>query len=325
MAPEDTSRRHTVSAVIPAFNEERFIATAIESVLSQTYPPVECIVVDDGSTDGTAEVARGFGSQVRLVQGESRGAAAARNRGADLAEGDMLAFLDADDRWLPERLERQVKELEAEPRAAAVMCAVEVVDSDQRPLGVIRPDPEPTIEELLQFRSELGSTGSNLLATRECYEAIGGFDETLPSKAGAEDWLMIFRLLERGALTTIPDVLVQYRVHGGNYSAGAARLEADILHAFNRIYSDPAVQPRVKRLRRRAYANLHRMLAGSYYVEGRYREFGRHVAKSIAWHPSTLSYFLATPVRRRRGVSGAGDPFALRDAGTGRTRDQAGG
>jgi glycosyltransferase involved in cell wall biosynthesis len=328
VAPSDIPQRQparSVSAVIPAFNSERLLGTAIDSVLEQTYTPIECIVVDDGSTDATAEVARGYGNQVRLVQGENRGAAAARNRGAALAQGEMLAFLDADDRWLPERLERQLEALDARPNVAAVMCATEVVDSDLRPLGVIRQDPELTIEELLLCRSPLVSTGSNLLVTRECYEAVGGFDETLPSKAGAEDWLMIFRLVERGTLTTIPDVLVQYRVHGGNTSASASRLEADMVQVFDRIYSDAAVQPGVQRLRRRAYSNLHRMLAGAYYVERKFRPFGRHVAKSIAWHPSTIPYFLATPVRRGLGRSRTLDPFALTEGGTRRARKQAGG
>ena len=307
-------RARSVTAVIPAFNSERLLATAIDSVLGQTLEPIECIVVDDGSTDETAEVARKYRNDVRLVQRESRGAAAARNVGAALAQGELLAFLDADDRWLPRRLELELAALEA-PRCAAVMCATEVVDSDLRPLGVIRQDPALTVEEMLLCRSPLVSTGSNLLVTRECFEAVGGFDETLPSNAGAEDWLMIFRLVERGELGTIPDVLVQYRVHDANTSATAGRLEADMLEAFDRIYSGGAVPPGVKRLRRRAYANLHRMLAGSYYVERRFTKFGRHAATSIAWHPSTLAYFFATPLRRRRGGSSARDPYALANVG----------
>jgi glycosyltransferase involved in cell wall biosynthesis len=314
-----------VSAVIPAFNSERLLATAIESVLEQTHSPIECIVVDDGSRDATAEVARGYGDRVRLVQEENRGAAAARNRGAALARGELLAFLDADDRWLPARLERQLQALDERVDFAAVMCATEVVDRNLRPLGVIRQDPELTIEKLLMCRSPLVSTGSNLLLTRECYQSVGGFDETLPSRAGAEDWQMNYRLVERGTLTTIPDVLVQYRVHAGNASASAARLEADMVEAFGRIYSDTPLQPGVRRLRRRAYANLHRMLAGAYYVEHSFGQFARHLARSISWHPSTLPYFLATPLRRRLVRSWPLDPYALADTPTRRASEPADG
>jgi glycosyltransferase involved in cell wall biosynthesis len=309
-----TEHTRRVSAVIPAFNSEHLLATAIDSVLAQTYAPTECIVVDDGSTDATADVARAYGPSVRLVQRENRGAAAARNTGAALAQGELLAFLDADDRWLPDRLLRQLQAMDRLD-VGAVMCATEVVDSDLRHLGVIRQSPRLTIDEILLCRSPLVSTGSNLLIRRDCFEAVGGFEETLPSKAGAEDWLMIFRLVERAKLETIPDVLVQYRVHGANMSATAGRLEVDMLEAFARIYSSDRLEPAVKRHRRRAYANLHRMLAGSYYVEGRFLKFGRHAAKSIAWHPSTLGYFLATPLRRCQRGSQSPDPHVLTNAG----------
>jgi glycosyltransferase involved in cell wall biosynthesis len=168
-----------VSTLIPAFNSERLLGTAIESVLAQTRAPVECIVVDDGSSDGTADVAGRYGKQVRLLRGENRGAAAARNRGEEVARGEFLALLDADDRWLPERVERELEALDVRPDIDAVMCATEVVDADLRPLGVIRQDPELKAEDLLLCRSPLVSTGSNLLVTRECYEAVGGFDESV--------------------------------------------------------------------------------------------------------------------------------------------------
>src|SRR3954452_15003770 len=106
------SVRPLVSAIIPAHNAERFLAAAIDSVLAQTYQPIECIVVDDGSTDGTPAVARSYGDRIRLIPQEQRGVSAARNRGAAEARGELLAFLDADDRWLPERVERQARELE---------------------------------------------------------------------------------------------------------------------------------------------------------------------------------------------------------------------
>jgi glycosyltransferase involved in cell wall biosynthesis len=308
-----------VSVVIPAFNAAGVLRTAIESVLGQTRPPLECIVVDDGSTDSTGEVAASYGDKVRPAREPNRGAAAARNRGAQLARGELLAFLDADDRWLDRRLERQLEVIDSRPEVSAVMCGTELVDADLQPLGVIHQSPELSAQEMVLCRSPMVSTGSNLLITRECFEDVGGFDENLPSSAGAEDWLMIFRLVERGVLTTIPDPLVQYRIHGGNTSTSAARLEADMTEVFDRIYSQQQLAPGVARVRRRAYANLHRMLAGAYYVEGRRRDFARHFLKSVGWHPSTLPYFLATPLRRRRRGSDAQDPYALSQTRAGRS------
>jgi glycosyltransferase involved in cell wall biosynthesis len=318
-------RRREVSVVIPAFNAGDVLATAIDSVLEQTSAPLECIVVDDGSTDSTPEVAGSYGPSVRVVQQANRGAAAARNRGARIATGELIAFLDADDRWRPERLEGGIETLVAQPQFDAVMCATEVVDSELRQVGVIRQNPKLTAEDLLLCRDPLVSTGSNLLITRECFGSVGGFDETLPSRAGAEDWLMIFRLVERGALTTIPDVLVQYRVHEGNASVSASRLEADMLAAFDRIYSGSGQVVGLSRYRRRAYANLHRMLAGAYYVEGRRSDFFRNFFKSIGWHPSTLPYFLKTPLRRRGRGSRPLDPYGLTGTGLDGGQESAGG
>jgi len=105
-----------ISAVIPVYNGERYIARAIDSVLRQTYPAEEIIVVDDGSRDGTESVVRGYGEKVLYIRQEQGGASAARNAGIRAARGEWIAFLDADDIWLEERLARQAEVLEKEPQ-----------------------------------------------------------------------------------------------------------------------------------------------------------------------------------------------------------------
>jgi glycosyltransferase involved in cell wall biosynthesis len=105
----------SISAIIPAYNAEPFLARAIESVLGQTCPPMELIVVDDGSTDGTGDVARRFGDRVRFFHQENAGVSAARNLGIEKARGEWIAFLDADDWWEPERLAWQRAILEHRP------------------------------------------------------------------------------------------------------------------------------------------------------------------------------------------------------------------
>lgn len=104
-----------ISAVIPAYNCARYIARAIESVLNQTHPVDELIVIDDGSSDNTAEVVRSFGDRVTLIQQSNAGASAARNTGIETASGDWIAFLDADDEWLPDKLKLQVALLNKNP------------------------------------------------------------------------------------------------------------------------------------------------------------------------------------------------------------------
>ena len=107
----------TVSCVIPAYNAERHIERALESVFAQTLPADEVIVIDDGSDDRTEDVLARFGDRIRTVRQQNRGPAAARNRGIDLATGDLIAFQDADDEWHSEKLAKQVAVLAARPEA----------------------------------------------------------------------------------------------------------------------------------------------------------------------------------------------------------------
>ena len=119
----------TISVIIPVYNSDRFVAQAIHSILAQTLPPTEIIVVDDGSTDDTAAVVAGLipaaAVPIRYVYQDNQGPAAARNRGIALATGDLVAFLDADDLWLPDKLRLQVAHLAAAPAADGVICHAE--------------------------------------------------------------------------------------------------------------------------------------------------------------------------------------------------------
>jgi glycosyltransferase involved in cell wall biosynthesis len=295
----------SVGAIIPARNAQAYLRDAIDSVLAQSHAVSDCVVIDDGSTDTTAAIADSYGPPVRVVRQQNRGVSAARNRGAAEVNGALLAFLDADDRWDPDRLRLQLEVLGRFPEADAVVCATRVVDADRRPLGVIQPDSRATVEDLLLCRANVVSTSSNLLIRRSAFEEIGGFDERLSTSA---DWALTLHLLERGTLISLQEPLVEYRRHGSNMSADVARFERDMLAAYDAVFADPP--PRLRPLRRRAYANLHRMIAGSYFVEGELARFARHAARSVRTHPSTLPYFFAMPLRRaRRRASGQGDPL----------------
>ena len=116
-----------VSAVLPVHNGSAYVAEAIRSILGQTRPPIECLVIDDGSTDGTGEIVRQFGRDVAYVRQDRSGVSSARNHGAALAHSALVAFLDHDDVWLPTKLERQLETFAAS-RAAITLCALDVVD-----------------------------------------------------------------------------------------------------------------------------------------------------------------------------------------------------
>jgi glycosyltransferase involved in cell wall biosynthesis len=161
----------SVSAVIPAYNAGRYVARAIHSVLNQTRPADEIIVVDDGSTDATAEAVRSFGDKVRLIQQPSAGVSAARNTGILAAKGDWIAFLDADDEWLPFRLERQFDVITHHPALVWVtgnyLTCISVEDRQAPYLE------ESRVQRLLENRQTL----SNYL--QGCLKDLGGHTDTM--------------------------------------------------------------------------------------------------------------------------------------------------
>src|SRR5688500_8177111 len=119
----------SVSVVIPTYNYGRFIAHAIRSVLAQTRPADEIIIVDDGSTDDTTDAVKQFGENVKYVRQENAGVCAARNRGVRESTGDLIAFLDADDTWEPENLEKQLDRFSRDGRIGLVHCGMREFDS----------------------------------------------------------------------------------------------------------------------------------------------------------------------------------------------------
>src|SRR3989441_12309052 len=136
-----------VSVVIPVYNGERYLADAIQSVRDQTYQNFEVIVVDDGSTDGSAEVAQSFGEAIRYVHQANGGVCKARNTGMAVARGGYLAFLDQDDLWLPDKLATQVAYLDSHPEVGAVYCQCQVMGNTE-----LRSDPfyaEPVKDDVV--------------------------------------------------------------------------------------------------------------------------------------------------------------------------------
>jgi glycosyltransferase involved in cell wall biosynthesis len=204
----------SISVVIPVFNGEGFLGEAIESVLAQRYVPLELIVVDDGSTDGSAAVAEQFG-EVKLIRTENRGPAAARNTGVARSTGELIAFLDADNLMKPDRLVRQVAALEDDPSAAFALSRGEVITEPGIELPALRRAQARDLQK--------GYVPMSLLTARATFELVGPFDETL--RMGEDtDWL--FRAFEAGLRPAlIPEQLIVRRFHGRNlsYDAGAVR------------------------------------------------------------------------------------------------------
>ncbi len=196
----------SVSVIIPVFNGEAFLGEAVESIRRQRPEPLEIIVIDDGSTDGTKDVAAGFGSNVRYVYQPNAGPPAARNAGLRLARGSVIGFLDADDIWTGDKLSLQVPMLAGNPRADVVAGYTKVVPLRERDA------PGPEAGELMSpgFVLALGPA----LFRRSSFDRFGGFDERLRYDDDV-DWFL--RAKERGLQMLIHKHVVQlYRRHSGN-------------------------------------------------------------------------------------------------------------
>jgi len=214
-----------VSVVIPVYNGERFLADAIQSVLDQSYQDYEVIVVDDGSTDGSAEVAQRFGEAVRYVHQANSGVCKARNTGIAVAQGTYIAFLDQDDLWLPDKLATQVAYLDSHPEVGAVYCQCQVMEVMGN--AELRSDHMRNLRQRFYYYSESVKDnvvgimrGPYLLMTSTMFRtkvlrSIGGFDEAFIG-AGYEDGDMTLRVNEVALIAYIPETLARYRVHSTN-------------------------------------------------------------------------------------------------------------
>ncbi len=175
-----------VSVVIPLYNARDVIKSTMESLLAQTYPHYEIVVVDDGSTDGSGDVVRAYGDRVQYIFQRNGGVAQARNRGIAAARGRYIALLDHDDLWDREKLAKQVAMLDSQPAIGMVVADVAHIDRAGRPMNHVGPAYQPQHEFARLFVQGFVPTPSATLIRKDLLEAVGGFDEQFNS-VGMDD------------------------------------------------------------------------------------------------------------------------------------------
>jgi len=208
----------TVSVIIPTFNSSTFVAQAVESVLAQTRPPAEIIVIDDGSTDDTASRLQVYGARIQYVFQSNRGRSSARNAGLQMAQSDYVAFLDADDVWLPRKLETQLNDLHSHAGAKWAYSQTQLVDEHNSPLrsnfwpeffGTGKAGAHEVLEALLAGSIEVPT--STIVVDKSSLFQTGLFDESLSTGEDTQLWI---RLAQRiGPLLYTPQVLATRRVN----------------------------------------------------------------------------------------------------------------
>ena len=283
----------TISVLIPTYNYARYLPQAIDSVLAQTYAPLEVLVVDDGSTDDTPQVLAAYGNRIRAIRQDNQGVAAARNTGVAAARGEYVALLDSDDLWLPRKLELQIARFESDPSLGFVHCGAETFDGD-RTLGVLVDGMEGWVREaiLRLDRVVIPVPGSGTVLPKRVIEEVGGFDVRLPP---SDDWDLCYRIAARYPIGFVPVVLVRYRLHGGGIHMNIPKMENAMLLSLGKAFASP--DPVVQALRRHSYGRLHRILAGCYFRQHKLGDFARHMMKSLRYDPTNFRYFAAYPLR----------------------------
>jgi glycosyltransferase involved in cell wall biosynthesis len=228
--------RHDVSVVIPCFNAGRYLADAVKSVLAQTEPPAEIIVVDDKSTDKSVDVARSFGGAVRLVEsGANSGRPGVpKDIGLDEARSEFVAFLDADDVWVPRKLELQMPKFR-DSEVGLVYGRAQTFRSGHPPQGAPWPPALPAGNVLVDFYFACCAPNSTVIARRAALVKAGGFDRDL--EILGEDYDLWLKVAFSWKVEACPEVLMLYREHTGQMTRqrmvqARAHLEVESRHAL---------------------------------------------------------------------------------------------
>jgi glycosyltransferase involved in cell wall biosynthesis len=247
----------SIDVIIPAYNAAAYVADTIQSVLSQTVLPYRVIVVNDGSTDETADVVARFktgehAQRVQIVTQANAGLSAARNAGIRASQAELLAFVDADDLWAPTKLARQ---LECFSRGDAdlgvVYCGYGLIDANGARIGETDFDLSHGVRglvyEQLQHGNLVSGSGSAVIVRRDCFERVGGFDEELPT---CEDWDMWLRIAKFYTFDYVDEGLVFIRRHGESMQADPRKmLNGQLLFLNKRFLNASILEEQVREFR----------------------------------------------------------------------------
>lgn len=312
-----------VSVIVPAYNAERYIEACLDSILGQTYPALEVVVVDDGSRDRTADLTKSYAPRVTYVHQPNSGSCAApRNTGLDHISGEFITFFDADDVMVPDKVERQVAALTRYPDAVAAISNYRNFSAERR-----RPDHFSTCPKLQRecLQDQVGpvlipgracreilieenfSCAGSPLVRATCVQQAGGFDTTLMA---AEDFHFIYRVALCGPVIIDPEVGYERRLHGDNMSGDNERMLRNYISSRTMLIAlepDPALRAALARRIRYVTRGLQGYLADRGRHRQAWRLFGKTLPPRSWWE---LGYDLKTfaklglPARLRAGAGG---------------------
>lgn len=272
-----------VSIIVPVYNNETFVRSAIESILAQTYKKTETIVIDDGSTDGTRNILESFKGKIKVVTQDNQGAAAARNLGAELAQGYWIAFLDSDDTWLPEKLERQISEIGKRNWSYTDTQFMGGANDGLKDSQFTKKHEGNVLRKLVQGNFISTST----VMIKSCvFKESGGFDISLRS---IQDWELWTRISEKHEIAYINEPLVHYRVHSASISRNTQKTLPNHLKVIDTIFSRAGSDPDVRKLKPYSIANSYGICSHISEEEGDWKFAIQCAVKACQKNPKNKS------------------------------------
>ncbi|MDA2936669.1 glycosyltransferase [Acidobacteria bacterium AH-259-A15] len=280
-----------VTAIIPAYNAEAFISQTIESVLAQMYQELEIIVVDDGSTDSTRRILQRYGDRIRYVYQKNTGVSTARNTGVSIATGEYIALLDHDDLWLPEKLDKQIRILDADPDVALVYSDCYLVDFNGRLLGKmfdsLRPHRGRVLAELFLQNFIPCPT---VIMRKQVLDQVGLFSSDL---CIAEEYEVFLKIAELYRIDFVDAPLAKYRVHETRLSRNIERgCKESIVVAEECLKRCPNLRHVLRTKARLKLGNLYYNLGQVCFSKTKTKEARRQFAQSLTSYPYQARAYL---------------------------------
>jgi glycosyltransferase involved in cell wall biosynthesis len=276
-----------VSVIIPAYNHAHYLPGAIQSVLDQTYQDFEILVVDDGSTDNTHEVVQRYAdSRIRYIYQENRGLAASRNTGLRGARGDYVAFLDADDMFLPGKLAVQVAWFEAHPSCGMVLSGYYIVNEQGQRIRTCTPWTSIPALEIKDFLFMNPVPPVAVLIARRWIDRVGGFDERFRR---IEDWDLSLRLVYAGCrVEWAKEIVSCYRLSPGQMTKDATAQKSVSLQVADKFFRQENLTPDLKMLETEVYTRIYVHFAPQEYGFGQCEAAKESVAQAVRLTPDLL-------------------------------------
>jgi glycosyltransferase involved in cell wall biosynthesis len=274
-----------VSFVIPSYNMGSFLERAVESALNQSYPRIEVIVVDDGSTDDTAERMRRFDGRIRYIHKENGGVCSARNIGIRASSGEYVALMDSDDRSLPGKIERSMQYFRDHPECGLIHSDAELIDGNDNIVGMDlhpwRVFTGPVVTRLIMVNFICNPT---VIVKKTCFEKAGLFDETLFPPA---DWDMWLRIAEHFSVGYIPEALSQYRVTSNSCFNDLERMKRESEQVIASFFKrNPDVDPAV---RAKAWSQFHLSMAKCQFLKNNKSAMNAELTMSRRYTPVSFN------------------------------------